>query len=233
MPHERGAYMAWEVDWVRGTDGACLWARNPISKVARCREWHLTTSGYLRSVGIKTPRYRRDSWEIDWTRREGRLVWARNPESKMPTAREWHFVDFHTLNRVGISWKPKHGWNGRHLHASGYVHLSRAALTDEDIAIADSHGLWRGKKRAFLREHHLVAVKKYGGIPPGNVVRHVNGVKDDNRPENLCLGTSAENTLDHVTARRQVAYWRDRCMRVEKLLAGAIDDLKRCLTEAA
>lgn len=49
-----------------------------------------------------------------------------------------------------------------------------------------------------------------GAIPTGHVVRHLNGIKDDNRPENLVLGTTQENTMDHNMARLRAMFWREQ-----------------------
>jgi hypothetical protein len=200
----------WEVDWSHTENtGTHVLARNKMSHIHTAREWHMVSTGYLRSVGVNTPTFRRDSWEIDWSKRSGKTVWARNPSSKMPSAREWHFVDFHTLERAGVSWKPKVERTGRYTDVKGYVNLSRIAMTDDEIGIAEKNGLFRGKRKTFVREHQLAAVKKFGSIPSGSVVRHLNGIKHDNRPENIVLGTSAENTMDHNTARLMAMYWHN------------------------
>ena len=128
----------------------------------------------------------------------------------MPNAREWHWVDFHTLSRSGVAWKPKKEKTGRYIDARGYVVLTRRFMTEEDIAISEKFDLFRGAKKSFAREHHLVAVKKYKKSIKGFVVRHMNGIKDDNREENLVLGTTQENTMDHNTARLQAMYWREQ-----------------------
>lgn len=212
--------MSWEVDWSHaGNTGTVVMARNTSSHLQSARQWHAVPTGYLRLCGVTTPTYRRDSWEVDWQRRNGKLVWARNPNSKMPSSRGWHWVDFHTLSDAGIRWRPKDEHRGRYTTSDGYVVLTRPGMTDDEAALAEQHGLFRGARKQFVREHHLVAVKRFGGIPSGHVVRHLNGIKDDNRPENLALGTSRENTLDHVTARREVAYWRARALKAESELA--------------
>lgn len=53
--------------------------------------------------------------------------------------------------------------------------------------------------------HRLVWTHLHGAIPPGLIVNHRNGVKDDNRPENLELATESENryhALETLSARR-------------------------------
>jgi hypothetical protein len=211
--------LTWEVDWSHPDNtGQEVWARNPASHQQRTREWHMTPTGRLRELGIKTPTYRKDSWEIDWSKRDGKKVWARNPASKKPAAREWHWINHKTLDQAGIKWKPLRREarpDGRYSDGRGYISLSRRGMTDEEIGLAEKHSLFRGFKKGFVREHHLVAVKKYGALPPGMVVRHINGIKHDNRPENLILGTTQENTMDHDTARLQAMIWRERCEMLE------------------
>jgi hypothetical protein len=83
-------------------------------------------------------------------------------------------------------------------------------MTEADVRLADEHKLWLSRHRNRVAEHRLVACKKYGGIPKGYFVRHLNGVKTDNRPENLVLGTPKENAADHETARTDAMFWRNK-----------------------
>jgi hypothetical protein len=97
---------------------------------------------------------------------------------------------------------------------AGYVRLAPIGMTPEQIAAADKYNLWiwtktpTGGPRRNVMEHRLVAAMKYRRSLGGLVVRHVNGVKTDNRPENLLLGTDRENKLDHSTARAEAMTWR-------------------------
>ena len=53
--------------------------------------------------------------------------------------------------------------------------------------------------------HRLVCAAFHGPQPPGHQVRHLNGIRDDNRAANLRWGTIAENMRDklaHGTAQR-------------------------------
>jgi len=214
--------VTWELDWAHpNTTGTMVWGRNLNSHLKSGREWHLVPTGYMRKIGIQTPVYRSDSWEVDWKRRNGKLVWARNEKSKIPSARYWHWIDFHTLNRNGIAWKPARQRTGRQRSSSGYIYLSASGMTQADIALCDEHSMWhrsvRASGRGLVAEHRLVALKKYGKLPSGTVVRHFNGIKDDNRPENLLLGSIAENNMDHNTARLMAMYWREK---YEEAIAG-------------
>lgn len=54
-------------------------------------------------------------------------------------------------------------------------------------------------------EHRAVAEKMYGGpLPPGTIVHHINGIKDDNRPENLQIMTRAEHAAHHEAEKRRI-----------------------------
>lgn len=55
----------------------------------------------------------------------------------------------------------------------------------------------RGKRKTVL-VHALVLGAFIGQCPPGNEGRHLNGVRSDNRLENLAWGTSSENEYDKL-----------------------------------
>jgi HNH endonuclease len=194
-----------------------------------------SSSGGIQRVGIPKGNYL--AWEIDWARRRiagpGRghpEVWARNPSSIRRATRKWHWTPAATLKKAGVRWIPKVEKPGRSRDSAGYVILTRRAMTDLDIELANAHQLWIGQRRApvssarsssqtlrsrGVKEHKLVAVKKYGSLPLGFVVRHRNGKKDDNRPSNLLIGTPRDNTQDHVRVIRELMYWRERALRAE------------------
>ena len=85
-------------------------------------------------------------------------------------------------------------------------------------------------KRHQSLAHRLVWRHFHGPIPPGLTINHRNGVKDDNRPENLELATYAEQT------RHSHFVLGNRCPRFEqdgeanamaKLRAGAVREIRR------
>lgn len=210
--------MAWEVNWGHEDNtGTYVIARNPTSKRRLARNWKLVATGYLRTRGVITPVFRNDTWEVDWSKRKRRakLVWARNPKSKMPSAHKWHWTDDGTLLRAGIKWRPINHSNGRSINKQGYVCLTRKALSDDDILLCEKHNLFLGRRNLRVLEHRLIALRKYGELPKGMVVRHVNGIKTDNRASNLLLGTTQENTADHNKARMLAMYWRERAIAAE------------------
>lgn len=67
-------------------------------------------------------------------------------------------------------------WNGgRHIDVHGYVWVLKP---DHPFAT----------ERGYIREHRLVLEGKIGRfLLPDEIPHHINGVKDDNRPENLEL----------------------------------------------
>lgn len=54
-------------------------------------------------------------------------------------------------------------------------------------------------KRLHCGAHRLVWQHVRGDIPPGEEINHRNGLKDDNRPDNLLCGTAGEN-VEHAHA---------------------------------
>lgn len=209
--------MTWEVNWSAGKgEGGKVAARNLTSRKVAARDWHWVRTDFLAKHGVESPLYGTD-WEVDWSKRKGKSVWARNPSSKKESARAWRWVSKGTLITGRVKWKSLH--DGRHLNSRGYVMLTRAAMFSDEILLAERHGLFQQYgKLNVVPEHRLVAVKKYGSLVKGQVVRHLNGDKTDNRPENLVTGTHKENHTDHRTAVIQMMYWRERAQAAEQKL---------------
>lgn len=76
---------------------------------------------------------------------------------------------------------------GRTVDTSGYV-LIRVK--------PDTHKVGAG---AYRREHHVVWEKAHGKpVPKGWIIHHLNGIKDDNRPENLAAVSRREHHVRHA-----------------------------------
>lgn len=90
----------------------------------------------------------------------------------------------------------KFHWNwrgGRRKHPSGYIEIY---CPEHPFA---RHG-------GYIYEHRLVMEKKIGRFIPSNEhVHHINGVKDDNRIENLMLFSSnSEHRKYHAWLKKQI-----------------------------
>lgn len=79
----------------------------------------------------------------------------------------------HSMAR-NVSGELNPAWRGgRVIDDDGYVLLWMAGHPDSDA-------------KGYVREHRLVMAKQLGRpLAAGEVVDHINGIKDDNRPENL------------------------------------------------
>jgi len=72
-----------------------------------------------------------------------------------------------------------HRWKGGRVKRKGYIL----------VYAPDHHSIaGRGTQRKYILEHRIVMEQKLGrNLEPHETVHHINGVTDDNRPENLEL----------------------------------------------
>lgn len=118
-------------------------------------------------------------------------------------------------------WLPVVGWEGIYeVSDIGRVRKLPVTITRSNgkarsipgriLRLTVSHGyhcvrLHDKSRDRFARAHRLVLEAFVGPCPEGMLCRHLNGIRTDNRPENLAWGTPAENTADsiaHGTHRR-------------------------------
>ena len=87
------------------------------------------------------------------------------------------------MNRKGD--KHPRWTGGKHIDQNGYI----VVLTPEGYPT----------KRSYILEHRLIIEQKIGRyLLPGENVHHINGIRTDNRPENLELWISSQPSGQRV-----------------------------------
>jgi len=105
----------------------------------------------------------------------------------------------------------KNGGNGRKITSYGYV-LVAVSPSNPFYPMVDKQG--------YVREHRLVIAKKLGRLLLSQEkVHHINGIKDDNREENLQLVSAFEHSIynqlcANCQLRKEI---RRLCYRVKEL----------------
>lgn len=204
----------WEIDWdVREPEGAGrgssayrYWSRKANSKQARALSWRFRSQAQFK---VRAPRTSLEAWEVRWEKRRGGEVWARNPTSRTRSARDWHWASRSVLWHAGFKAPPR---SGRRLNSDGYIIRAVGLLSGDERACVEKYGL--AHCNGTVPEHRLVAAMHIGD-PTGKLVRHLNGDKADNRPENLALGDAIENNMDHFTAFKELRQWKQRALEAE------------------
>lgn len=91
------------------------------------------------------------------------------------------------------------------------------------VVLPKKHG-----KKQVTSAHRLVMLAFHGPIPPGLIIRHLNGVPTDNRLENLAFGTAAENTND---TRRHGRFCYGSRHPMSKLTESQVAEMRRLAKE--
>lgn len=129
--------------------------------------------------GVSLEKY--DKWG-----RARKFISGHNTQGTKFPGRKWS-DEHRTKVMASIKYGPdRHGWKGgRYIDSVGYVHIRKP-----DHPRASVNG--------YVFEHILVAEEKIGRtLRDDEVVHHINGVKYDNRPENLQVMTNSEHVKYH------------------------------------
>lgn len=97
---------------------------------------------------------------------------------------------------------------------NGYraIHIKTLSASDQKLAKQ-----YLSTHRNYVSEHRLVALKKYGPelfMTGSIVVRHLDGDRLNNEPENIAIGTQKDNIRDHMTANNEAKQWRAIAMNL-------------------
>lgn len=104
----------------------------------------------------------------------------------------WRFMKNHNIKSRSTAKRNQRGANNSYWKGGTIADDAGYVLIKQD-------GHPRAKKHGgYVREHILVMERIIGRhLDPDEVVHHINGIKNDNRPENLMLMTRAEHTSYH------------------------------------
>lgn len=96
-------------------------------------------------------------------------------------------------------------WTGGTFRTRGYVMVKVDALPPSDQELFQSMTIPNQTRGDYIPEHRLVAARLLGrALLSTEHVHHINGVKHDNRPENLEVHSNAEHKRTHVEVEREV-----------------------------
>lgn len=133
-------------------------------------------------------------------------------------------------------WLPIEGFPGYEVGSSGSVRRALKGgrkITLNPSSMKTGHlklSIYRKDKQLTTMVHRLVC-RAFNGPPPflGAVVRHLNGIPNDNRPDNLMWGTVKENTADMMRHREERRLRRQLVRNPEENLKTQLDQRKNSL----
>jgi hypothetical protein len=175
--------------------------------------------------------------EIDWSTR----VDATNPSAsrncqykvkvKCATCQIWRFVNTCSIyqirhgkqqscslcHRRNVNTKIGRDWYGRRRNKLGYIVRTLISFSIEELLIVRPMLRRAGKRNQTEILEHRAIVALFLGRPleQGEIVHHINGIKDDNRIENLQLASENEHGRLHSEIRKSLQEAEERIRLLE------------------
>lgn len=98
------------------------------------------------------------------------------------------------------------GWKGGRIRDGGYIRVP-------------SPGHCRANSKGYVREHILIWEQVHNKLlPEGWVIHHLNGIKDDNRPENLVAMRRGEHINQTEPFKKRIRELEAKVRLLEKAL---------------
>lgn len=103
------------------------------------------------------------------------------------------------LSKRAMTWRDAPGWSEYEVSDVGLVRRKATGYVLTTFVNVGGYMTYRLSERGIARTvyaHQLVAAAFIGTRPEGQQVRHLDGDRLNNTPENLAYGTALENCLD-------------------------------------
>ena len=100
----------------------------------------------------------------------------------------------------------------------GYRHLRVASLPEDERELAYR----MARKDRYILEHRFVMAKQLGRpLELSEHVHHRNGIRVDNRPENLFVTSNSGHRLTHAAVLKHMRELEEENDRLKKMLSGS------------
>ncbi len=108
--------------------------------------------------------------------------------------------------------------------------------TKDGYVLLHKPGYPSSQRDGYIPEHRYVYEQSRGvTLPKGVIVHHINGIKSDNRPENLIATTRSQHQLVHLRAAQVISlFLDDRLLKAAQTYVrdkGELPDLKTLTTQ--